>query len=478
MGTYQTYHYEGPLPLGSVVAQRCSAVGLFSQKENPRFLLFGTEHEGRYFLTLNVGEERLSSFEGSATYEGREKIGKELLQYMRKYMEVEGSPWGLLVGVRPVKLYHRWREEMSPLEVKDRFKRLYQVEEDKANLVTSIGKIQESYISYIKEHPKHIGVYGGIPFCTTRCTYCSFPYGLISQYKKVHDFVTAFVKDAAAMSELIKNYDLKTDSLYLGGGTPTSLDGEDFERVLTAFAGCKEDTTEFTVEAGRPDTVTKEKLEAIVRCGANRISINPQTLQDSILKVMGRLHKADDIGVLYKTVRKQTALQVNMDFIAGLPGQTTVHMKENMEQVCQWLPENVTIHTLALKKGSPMYEGRDHIMLPAADEVREMTEYCREKLETAGYRPYYLYRQQYMTGQLENVGYALPDKESRYNIQMMEERQIIMSMGPGSVTKLIKGPLYRQSKMHMPKDVDVYVNTLEELIKKRQQLVEHFMESE
>ena len=262
----------------------------------------------------------------------------------------------------------------------------------------------------------------------------------------------------------------------MGGGTPTVLEDEDFHQVLKQLSLLVSEGHEFTVEAGRPDSVNPIKLRSMLELGVNRISINPQTMQDDILRRIGRGHSVRDVDELLQYVKNNTSLAVNMDFIAGLPNQTMSNMIENMDYVCQNLPENVTIHTLALKRGSPLYDLHMEDDIPEENLVAEMVQYGKERLEAAGYVPYYLYRQQYMRGQLENIGYTLPDKACEYNIQIMEERQSILSMGPGSSSKWMRAPEYRQLKQHMPKDVDVYHETIDALLEKRHRICERFWE--
>lgn len=465
---FYTYSYEGPLPLGSVVAHHCGAAGLVTAKD-AYWQLSAVEANGLYHLDIRVNGEVKQSFEGPVTTKGRTEMGAALLRFLR--MEQGLKPlgdWGSLVGVRPTKLFHkRWELTGSADGAVEAIQQDYEVNDRKLELLKSVATLQRPYVEPRPDDERHISVYGGIPFCQTRCTYCSFPYGLIQDYKRVAEFVDAFRTDALQLADLVRQYNLHVDSLYMGGGTPTSLDDEAFRHALSALAALHQPGREFTVEAGRPDSVTTNKLETMMEFGVNRISINPQSMQDHILKAIARGHKADDIRRLYEQVRAQTDFIVNMDFIAGLPEQNFGHMQENLDYVCQARPENVTIHTLALKRGSPLYESGHKETMPDEDIVKDMVAYSRERLEAAGYVPYYVYRQQYMRGQLENIGYTLPGYGCEYNIRIMEERQSILSVGPGSSSKWIGGAEYRQKKQHLPKDVSVYIDTLETLLRKR-----------
>ncbi|WP_295790558.1 coproporphyrinogen dehydrogenase HemZ [uncultured Veillonella sp.] len=559
MSNIHTYSYEGPLPLGSVVAHHCGAAGLVTAKE-AHWQLVGREAEsGQYILDVyEVAESSISSNQasqradegladsseaillkpkerelkatiyGEISSAGRTRMGGELLRLLRTAQGLSPvGEWGTMVGVRPTKLFHKlWDAveqdyatvessshdtvqcgpqsteksslyataqftphatvESSPQiteksrattmdgkvaqKASDALHALHEVSESKLSLLRQIGSLQRPYVAPHEAMKQHVSVYAGIPFCQTRCTYCSFPYGLIQDYGRIPDFVEAFQKDAKHVANLVEQYNLSVDSLYMGGGTPTSLCDADFQQVLETLQVLHQGDKEFTVEAGRPDSVTAHKLDTMKRLGVNRISINPQSMHDHILKAIARGHKAEDIKTLYEEVRRNTDFIVNMDFIAGLPHQTLAHMKENLDYVCQVRPENVTIHTLALKRGSPLYDGQGLQFMPEEAIVKEMVQLSRERLEAAGYVPYYVYRQQYMRGQLENIGYTLPGYECEYNIRIMEERQSIISIGPGGSSKWIYGADYRQRKQHIPKDVSVYIDTLDRLLQKRSTL--------
>lgn len=477
------YHYEGPLPLGSVVAHNCGAAGLFSNKESPQVIITGEELNNQYTLKLDILDDthtylaHTKVFVDELTAVGRRKLGQALLLYLRAYQGLDiHSEWGTLVGVRPTKLYHKYLDTCSIEETKKRLKEEFFISDEKLDLLASVAHYQRPYIEQKASNDKRVAIYGGIPFCQTRCTYCSFPYGLIQDYPHIQNFKKSFIDDIEHMKSLIERYQLEIPTLYMGGGTPTSLDEDTFCEILQSFTSLVTNDCEYTIEAGRPDSITKKKILDMQRCGVNRVSINPQSLQDSILKIIGRGHTVSSITSLYTYIRNHTTFSINMDFIAGLPTQTMQHMIENIDYICKVHPENVTIHTLALKKGSPLYNGIGRTKMPSEMLVKEMVAYTKERLQAEGYIPYYLYRQQYMTGQLENIGYTLPNKECIYNIHIMEERQPVLSIGPGSSSKWMRGPDYRQQKQHMPKDVNVYISTLGTLLNKRESLSKKFWE--
>lgn len=471
-----SYHYEGPIQLGSVIAHHCGAAGLFSNKETYDVLLLGSEANGQYTLRLYLASREAIVLTEVADTTGRSRLGKAVLAWLLKVQGItKPRPWGSLVGVRPTKLYHKacdkgWEEST----IDTFFAEEHGVSLEKIRLLRQIGSLQRPYLERVAAEERHISIYGGIPFCQTRCTYCSFPYGLIQEYGALADFLQAYQRDIAHMKHCVDTYGLTVDTLYMGGGTPTSLSEDDFDFVLAPLGKLIEAGREFTVEAGRPDSVTPKKLATMVANGVTRISINPQTMQDATLKRIARGHKAEDIKSLYEYVKKYTAFTVNMDFIAGLPGQTLADMDENLRYIATAMPENVTLHTLTLKKGSPLYEGVGRELLPEEEAVREMVARGYDSLTRLGYIPYYLYRQQYMRGQMENIGFALPGHICEYNIQMMEERQSILSIGPGSSSKWMRAPAFRQKQQHIPKDIDTYIRTLPDLCTKREALCAQF----
>lgn len=494
-----TYRYTGPLPLGSVVAHYCGAAGLTTTKGAPVWRLEGLGAEEGYTLTVYHNDVPVAVFKGALSNEGRLEIGGQLLKLIRT---TQGRPalgeWGTLVGVRPTKMFHKlWdidensdtppaAEPSNPDEpgtvingcdtAVQVLRKRFDVSEPKIELLKAVATLQRPFVAPHETADREVSVYGGIPFCQTHCTYCSFPYGLIQDYRRIPEFLGAFVNDATQLKGLIETYGLQVATVYMGGGTPTSLGDEDFATALAALAKLHRENSEFTVEAGRPDSVTPHKLATMAKLGVNRISINPQSMHDDILKAVGRGHTAAAIKELYAYVRSYTNFAVNMDFIAGLPYQTLSHMEENLDYVCQARPENVTIHTLALKRGSPLYDGVGREAMPEAAAVEEMVARSKERLEAAGYVPYYVYRQQYMTSQTENIGYTLPGYICEYSIRIMEERQSILSVGPGSSSKWMRAPEYRQLQQHMPKDVSVYIDTLSALLEKRSRLCKKFWE--
>ncbi len=314
-----------------------------------------------------------------------------------------------------------------------------------------------------KQQEGDISLYVGIPFCPTRCIYCSFVSSSIEKYGHLlKPYLEALEEEILGAAEGLRKHPRRIRTVYIGGGTPTTLNAGDLEWLIQLIrksfdlSGC----LEFTVEAGRPDTLTPEKFRVLKACGVTRISINPQTMDDRVLKILGRSHKSADILQAYDEAKQAGLDNINMDLIAGLPGDTTDGFRSTLEQVLRLEPANITVHTLTLKKSAALfYENR--IELPTAEAVGEMLDTSRDMLRQENYRPYYLYRQKYMTGSFENVGWCKPGFENLYNIYMMEELHSILSLGAGGVTKIISGG--KISRLNNPKYPQEYIRGIQRI---------------
>ena len=294
--------------------------------------------------------------------------------------------------------------------------------------------------------PEDVSLYVGIPFCPSRCAYCSF-ISAGADSRLMPPYVEALLREVAVAGARIRELGQRISSIYVGGGTPTTLSAEDLTRLLSAIAEAfpLKEGLECTVEAGRPDTITREKLESIRKGGGNRISVNPQSLQEEVLRAMGRAHTAQESIDAYHLAREGGFHAINMDLIASLPRDTLAGFQDTLTRVIALAPENITVHTLALKRGARLREGGGEF--PSGNEVAQMLVFAENSLRGAGYVPYYLYRQKFMSGALENVGWCLPGYESEYNICMMEELHSVLSLGAGGVSKSVqyeKGSLHRQ----------------------------------
>ena len=362
-------------------------------------------------------------------------------------------PWGALTGVRPVKLPTRAiLAGASPKQAQRELEKDYHVSPQRARLAVDCARASVEVRQSLE--PGEVSLYVGIPFCPTRCAYCSFVSADVCRtLKLVEPYVEGLLREVAETGRVLREAGLTVRSFYMGGGTPTTLSAGQMDRLLTQCEECLplEGCTEYTVEAGRPDTITREKLAVLKAHRIGRISINPQTLEDHVLEAIGRKHSAGDIRAACALARDVGFDCVNMDLIAGLPRDSFEGFVRSLEGVLAMEPENVTVHTLALKKGSTLMErGGD---LPSGEEVARMLDWSRQTLTTDGYIPYYLYRQKYMSGSLENVGWAWPGAESLYNIVMMEELHTVVSLGAGGVTKLIGGgKILRLANPKFPQD--------------------------
>ena len=353
-------------------------------------------------------------------------------------------PWGMLSGVRPDKLVVRALSEgLDRAAAARRLEREYFVTGARAELASWTGEAAYRVLQGLE--PRDVGVYVGIPFCPTRCAYCSFVSQSVERsFGQVPPYVDALVEELRRGGELVRRHGLRVVCWYMGGGTPTTLTPAQLDRVLTASEAAfgLADCPEITVEAGRPDTITAEKLDVLLARGVDRISVNPQTMNDGVLRAIGRRHTAADTVRAMDLAASKGFRHVNMDLIAGLPGDTPEGFRATLEQCLAWRPDNLTVHTLALKKGSRVLT--EGLAVPEGAAVAEMLDYSRERLSAAGYGPYYLYRQKYMSGSFENIGWCLPGAECLYNICMMSELCGILGFGAGASTKLVD---YRRGKI-------------------------------
>ena len=387
-------------------------------------------------------------------------------------------PWGALTGVRPVKIPARaMANGASEKEAEAILKNTYRVTPLRRSLAMDCARASEDCRKALKSD--ELSLYVGIPFCPSRCIYCSFISANVSKcLPLVGPFVDALEKEIEAEGQLLNKTGRHIRTVYIGGGTPTTLSAQQLDRVLTAMERCLplERCTEFTVEAGRPDTITPEKLAVLAAHPlVDRVSVNPQSMNDAVLERMGRPHTGDDIRRACRQVREAGNLAVNMDLIAGLPGDSTDGFDRSLEEVIAMEPENITVHTLALKKGSRLMEEGDS--LPDADQVKAMLDRTWERLHRAGYTPYYLYRQKYMSGSFENVGWAKPGFASLYNIAMMEELHTILALGGGGVTKLVWPQTGRIERRANPKYPQEYLRDTEKICREKGQLAPFLLET-
>lgn len=348
--------------------------------------------------------------------------------------------WGILTGVRPSKLIVKRLSLCGEDDARDWFLNTYKVSPEKTELAIDVAKTELKVIE--KAGEKSFSLYISIPFCPTRCSYCSFVSHSINTEKAqnlIPDYVEKLLEELTFTAKAAKEKGLHLTSVYWGGGTPTTLHKEDLDKILTHIENVFDlsQCLEYTVEAGRPDTVTREKLEVLKKHNVGRISINPQTFSDSVLEAIGRRHTTAQTEEKYILARQVGFDSINMDLIAGLPTDTIDGFKRSVDRAVELGADNITVHTLALKRSSSIVTENESSCV-SDKNIEEMLDYAGKTLRENGYHPYYMYRQSKSLGNLENVGWCKKDKECFYNILMMEEYQSIFSVGAGAVTKLRK----------------------------------------
>ena len=385
----------------------------------------------------------------------------------RMYPDV-ATPWGSLTGIRPTKLFRELSLEGGEQSAREQFIDLFDVSKEKTDLAARICAVQKPFIRSVQSN--QIDLYVGIPFCKTKCLYCSFPSEVLGKQDRLSRYLEILKRDIAAGAALVREKGLSIRSFYMGGGTPTVLSASQMDELLTFLREqYRSFGIEATVEAGRPDTIDREKLLVLKQHGIDRISINPQTMNDETLKRVGRSHTREDIVRVYDLAREIGFDSINMDLIAGLPGETIDDMQHSCDEIVKLRPDNLTVHSLAIKRSSILKKELDDHALSTAGQAEHMTRIGADCAEQMGMNPYYMYRQKYMSGNLENVGYALPGKECVYNIDMMEETASILSHGAGTMTKRVFYGQNRIERLPSPKDVPTYLNKLDKLIEDKAQ---------
>jgi oxygen-independent coproporphyrinogen-3 oxidase len=382
--------------------------------------------------------------------------------------------WGALTGIRPGKLVTNMLERgFSEKKAVGSLVREYFVSPERAALCIDTAKACLNVKSSLKE--KDIALYIGIPFCPTRCAYCSFvSHSVEKSMKLIEPFLEALYKEIERTAEVVHQTGTNIIAVYIGGGTPTTLSAEQLGSMLDKLSSSFDLTNvrEYTVEAGRPDTITEEKLSMMRRRGVTRVSVNPQTMSDDVLCAIGRHHTAQDVLEAVEVCRRIGFGIINMDLIAGLPGDTLQSFQSTLDTVISLAPENITVHTLALKKGARVKT--EEIPVPDGPVVSDMLDYAEKKLREIGYAPYYLYRQKFMSGGFENVGWSSPGCASLYNILIMEELCTILALGGGGVTKLVEPSSGRIERLFNAKYPFEYIDNIDRLIENKSRFVSFY----
>ncbi len=417
-------------------------------------------------------DERTFQLDYSNRLAAKTAIKRELYNMLSKRTGKE-LPWGTLTGIRPTKialtrLYEGWTED----EIRKYMADTYLTSREKIDLSVEIAEREKNLLSRV-DYENGYSLYVGIPFCPTTCLYCSFTSFPIGAWRgKMHLYLEALFKELEYVAHQMKGKTL--DTIYFGGGTPTALEAEELDAILTKIEETFDLSAvkEFTVEAGRPDSITEEKLRTLRAHGITRISINPQTMKQATLDLIGRRHTVEKVKEQFRLARKLGFDNINMDLIIGLPEEDINDVRDTMEQIRELAPDSVTVHSLAIKRAARLNIFRERYAGLKIENTQEMIDLTASCARSMGLVPYYLYRQKNMAGNFENVGYAAPDKECIYNILIMEERQTIVACGAGTTTKVIFPKENRLERVENVKDVEQYISRIDEMIERKQKMLE------
>ena len=434
-------------------------------------------HRGQTWLTATA---KITIDGKTATASRRLKASEETVRSRRRALQqsyylaatqlLPSVPaWGALAGVRPTKITTKHMLAGGTAQSAQNLLRdVYYVTPERRELAVDCSISTVKAVEMLE--PTDLSLYIGIPFCPTRCAYCSFVSRTIGKRTELLEpYLAALMQEMEVTGKLLANSGRKVRTIYIGGGTPTTLSEAQLCRLMDAVRDSFDLSRciEFTVEGGRPDTLDAGKLRAIREHGADRMSINPQTMIDSVLRASGRPHRAEDVLRSYGEAVDAGFDAINMDLIAGLPTDTVDGFCQSLDQVVALNPANITVHTLALKKGADLFEKR--VALPSAQEVTEMVAYANDTLRRLGYKPYYLYRQKYMSGSFENVGWSRDGLDCLYNIYMMEEIHTILSLGGGGMNK-VNFPGGSLKRFHNPKFPEQYIEMIDDVLAQKKEL--------
>ena len=422
---------------------------------------------------ITIGDKTAEASRQMNAQEETVRLRRQMLQqcYYAAAVQLLPAPpaWGALAGVRPTKISTRHLLEGGSAASADALlEDVYYVTPQRRQLAVACS--QSTVAAAALARPEDISVYVGIPFCPTRCSYCSFVSRTIGRKTELLEpYLDALTREIRHTADLLRRSGKTLRTLYIGGGTPSTLTADQLARLMDTLTDAFDlsQCLEFTVEGGRPDTLDLTKLKTIRAHGADRMSINPQTMEDSVLRACGRPHTGEDVLRAYQQAREAGFDAINMDLIAGLPTDTLEGFCRSLDRVAALDPANITVHTLALKKGADLFERREN--LPALEAVTAMVDYANRTLPTLGYKPYYLYRQKYMSGSFENVGWSRDGLDCLYNIYMMEELHTIVSLGGGGMNK-VNLPNGRLQRFHNPKFPEQYIESIDSVLRQKDEL--------
>lgn len=421
-------------------------------------------------VRIQKGSESFE-YKVSKTYKLKDEVKKAVFIYFSKHTTNQ-LPWGTLIGIRPSKkALELLQEGYSEKAILAEFKEKHVTREDKAQLCIDVAMFEKNIVNKNKDN---ISVYIGMPFCPTRCLYCSFASNPIASCKDVVEpYLEALCHEIKEISNYIQEKKLNIECVYFGGGTPTSVNDEQFEFVMKSiYEGFVQNNNvrEFTVECGRPDSITFKKLSTMKKFGVHRISINPQTMNDDTLELIGRTHTVDSVREKFNMARELGFDNINMDLIVGLPGEKISHIIKTCEEIFKIQPDSITIHGMSIKRASKLHEkmlNNYRFEIPGQEELNQMYQHTVELSKKLNMEPYYMYRQKNMVGNMENIGYKTLDKEGIYNIQIIEEKQTIIALGADAVCKVVFLEENRHERFANVKDVREYIKRIDEMIQKK-----------
>lgn len=441
-------------------------------EENVRFLSLIYE-EGKISGRLFDREGKEAKQEVCCAYHDHEKSRNAVCRFLyRLFSEFTGRtlPWGMLTGIRPTKIVMKWMEETTDIQresLEKRFSETYLADAQKAHLCVQVAEREKRFL---EAHPyeEEYSLYIGIPFCPTTCLYCSFASFPVERFgDRIAAYMQALTKEMEFVAQACAQKGLT--SIYVGGGTPTALNEDSLQYLMEQIHRLfpVEKTREFTVEAGRPDSVTRKKLQILYDAGVGRISINPQTMHDETLRLIGRNHTVQQVRDAFSLAREVGFSNINMDMITGLPGEDISHVRGTLKEIFEMRPESLTVHSLAIKRAAHLNMEMEKYQELVKGSTNEMLRAVDAACTDMGMLPYYMYRQKNIPGNLENIGYSLPGKECLYNILIMEEKQDIISCGAGASTKYVFPEEDRIERTENVKNIDHYINRIDEMIDRK-----------
>ncbi len=423
-------------------------------------------------ITLEEKQEIYNLDEKTLKKESKMMIKRNIFKVLKRIYPIH-VPWGILTGIRPTKIVHELLDEnKKEKDIKRILKEKYFMDESKIKLINEIAVVERQFV--YPPNKEKIALYVSIPFCPTRCVYCSFPSHTLKQWGHMKkDYLKALIKEIKGVSVLVKKLHKEIESVYIGGGTPTTLDPGELSLLIESLYAHFDlsNIKEFTVEAGRPDTINKEKLKALKDGKISRISINPQSMNESTLLEIGRSHSVKDIIDTFHMARDIGLYNINMDIILGLPKETPVMVENTLKEISKLSPESLTVHTMAIKRASTLKENIGEYELSQYKDMINMIDISMDYAKKMELHPYYMYRQKHMLGNLENIGYAKKGFECIYNIQIMEEKQSIFALGAGAISKMVYLDENRIERVPNVKNIEHYIPRVEEMIQKKEKEV-------